>query len=187
MVLPPGRARLATNPAPTGSAETAITIGIVRVACLAAWVGGVSTVTMTSTLRRTSSAANSPRRLSCPSPNRYSMLMLFPSTHPRSRRPCRNESRRGEREAAEVRAKKPIRGTLLDCCWASEVSGAAPSASSASTASRLFIQSLNGSSPNSAKTGFGGHSAVATPGQELAYTLNDRLVAGLNRSFARDR
>jgi hypothetical protein len=58
VVLPPGWPRLWTNPAATGSAETAITIGIVLVACLAACVGGVSTVTMTSTLRVTSSAAS---------------------------------------------------------------------------------------------------------------------------------
>jgi hypothetical protein len=85
VALPPGCPRLLTNPAPTGSAETAITIGILLVACLAAWVGGVSTVTMTSTLRPTSSAASARRRSTCPSASRYSMLMLFPSIHPRSR------------------------------------------------------------------------------------------------------
>ena len=62
MVLPPGCARLSTSPAPTGSAETATTMGIVLVACLAAFVGGVSTVTMTSTLRPTSSTASARRR-----------------------------------------------------------------------------------------------------------------------------
>ena len=35
-MLPPGRARLATSPAPTGSPTTAMTMGIVVVACLAA-------------------------------------------------------------------------------------------------------------------------------------------------------
>ena len=33
VTLPPGRARLSTKPAPTGSATTANTIGTVRVAC----------------------------------------------------------------------------------------------------------------------------------------------------------
>ena len=33
VALPPGRARLSTKPAPTGSATTANTIGTVRVAC----------------------------------------------------------------------------------------------------------------------------------------------------------
>src|SRR2546422_4975469 len=36
VILPPGRARLATNPARTGSPLGAMTIGIVRVACFAA-------------------------------------------------------------------------------------------------------------------------------------------------------
>src|SRR3981189_3553907 len=40
VTLPPGFPRLWTNPAPTGSAETAMTIGIVLVTSLAAWLGG---------------------------------------------------------------------------------------------------------------------------------------------------
>jgi hypothetical protein len=40
-MLPPGRARLATRPARTGSPTPTITIGIVVVAALAASVGGV--------------------------------------------------------------------------------------------------------------------------------------------------
>ena len=42
VTLPPGRARLATSPAPSGSPATAKTIGMVEVACLAARVGGVA-------------------------------------------------------------------------------------------------------------------------------------------------
>ena len=60
-------------------------------------------VTMTSTLRRTSSAASAGRRSSFPSADRHSMTMFFPSTYPSSRRPCRNASVRAgevEREAA---------------------------------------------------------------------------------------
>ena len=41
VTLPPGRARLATRPAPTGSPAIAITMGIVVVARLAANAGGV--------------------------------------------------------------------------------------------------------------------------------------------------
>ena len=56
--LPPGRARLATKPAPTGSATPAKTIGIVEVALFAASAGGVPpNVTIKSTLRLTRSAA----------------------------------------------------------------------------------------------------------------------------------
>ncbi len=41
VTLPPGRARLATKPVPTGSPTLAITIGISRVACFAAVAVGV--------------------------------------------------------------------------------------------------------------------------------------------------
>jgi hypothetical protein len=47
---------------------------------LAALVAAPPPVTMTSTLRRTSSAANAGRRSSFPSANRRSMTMFFPST-----------------------------------------------------------------------------------------------------------
>ena len=57
-MFPPGRARLATNPLPTGSLSCAMTMGIVAVASLAARVSVEPAVTMTSTLRRTSSAAS---------------------------------------------------------------------------------------------------------------------------------
>ena len=56
-MLPPGRAKLATKPVPTGSDTAANTIGMTAVACFAARVGGVASVTMTSTLSRTNSAA----------------------------------------------------------------------------------------------------------------------------------
>ena len=59
VTLPPGRARLATKPAPTGSAEFVITMGMVVVALFAANAGGVAETTIRSTLRRTRSAASS--------------------------------------------------------------------------------------------------------------------------------
>lgn len=58
----PGRPRLATRPAPTGSALAAITIGIVLVAFIAARVPAVVAVTITSTSRRTSASASAGRR-----------------------------------------------------------------------------------------------------------------------------
>ena len=60
VTLPPGRARLATRPLPTGSVTVTKTIGMTAVACLAAMTTGVPDVTMTSTLSRTNSAAISP-------------------------------------------------------------------------------------------------------------------------------
>src|SRR6266566_4469433 len=60
--LPPGRARVATSPAPTGSAATK-TIGIVEVAFFAANAEEAPPlVAITSTLRLTRSAANAGSR-----------------------------------------------------------------------------------------------------------------------------
>ena len=95
VMFPRGWARLATIPSATGSGSFAMTIGIVEVACLATRVAGPPPVTMTSTLRRTSSAASTGRRSYFPSACRYSMTMFFSSTYPSSRRPRRNASVRG--------------------------------------------------------------------------------------------
>ena len=57
MTLVPGRARLSTRPAPTGSETLVTTIGMELVALLAANAGPVHATTMRSTLRRTRSAA----------------------------------------------------------------------------------------------------------------------------------
>src|SRR3989440_9215896 len=80
VTFPPGRGRLATSPVPIGSPVSAMTIGISCVACLAARAVGVNQVTITSTLRRTSSAANSGSRSRCPSADRNSNRMFCPST-----------------------------------------------------------------------------------------------------------
>jgi len=57
VTLPPGRARLATRPAPTASPPVAMTIGIRPVARFAAAAAGVFSVTITSTFPRTRSPA----------------------------------------------------------------------------------------------------------------------------------
>jgi len=75
--LPPGRAKDLTTPDPTGLPTAANTIGITDVACFAATVGGVADVTMTSTLRRTKSAAISARCSLRPSAHRYSIVMVL--------------------------------------------------------------------------------------------------------------
>ena len=49
VMLPPGRATLATNPLPIGSAALCMTMGIVLVAPMAALIAGVAEVTITST------------------------------------------------------------------------------------------------------------------------------------------
>ena len=93
VTLPPGRARLATRPAPTGSGTFVITMGMVVVALFAANAGGVDVATIISTLRRTKSAASSGRRSSFCSANRYSMVRFFPSIQPSLVSSCRNASR----------------------------------------------------------------------------------------------
>src|SRR5262249_46207750 len=70
VTLAPGRARLATSPAPTGSPTLTITIGIVLVAFLAANDACVTTETIASTLSWTNSAASCGSRSNLPSANR---------------------------------------------------------------------------------------------------------------------
>src|SRR5262249_53036823 len=68
VIFPPGRARLGTSPARTGSPIEIMTMGTVVVACLAAKLAGVPKVAITSTGRRTSAAAASASRSGAPSP-----------------------------------------------------------------------------------------------------------------------
>ncbi len=82
VIFPPGRARLATKPNATGSPLVTMTIGIVVVAFLAARIAGDPAVSMTSTLRRTNSAANSGSRSNFPSAQRDSMTRFLPSSSP---------------------------------------------------------------------------------------------------------
>ena len=62
VTFPPGRSRLATISLATGSPVDAITMGIVLVALMAAYVASVLWATITSTWSRTISAANSSSR-----------------------------------------------------------------------------------------------------------------------------
>ena len=103
MTLPPGRARLATRPAPTGSFATAKTIGMTDVACFAAATARPA-VTMTSTFRRTNSAAISAKRSARPSAQRYSIAIgaaldpaEFAQSLHKSGRPMARIRRRGRR------------------------------------------------------------------------------------------
>jgi hypothetical protein len=81
VMLPPGRARLATSPVSTGSAAMPpMTIGIVLVACLAAKLAGVPEARMSCTFMATSSAASAGSRSLRSSEKRYSITMFWPST-----------------------------------------------------------------------------------------------------------
>ena len=116
MTLPPGRARLATKPAPTGSAALAITMGMVVVAFFAANAVGAPVTTIRSTLRRTKSAASSGRRSGFCSANRYSMVIFFPSIHPSLLSSCRNASKRTALPEAVLASRKPMRKIFPVCC-----------------------------------------------------------------------
>src|SRR6202048_2387947 len=96
VTFPPGRARLATIPAPTGSPAD-MTIGMELVALRAASVAGVPQATMTSTGKRTNSTANSGNRSAAPSAKRYSISKSAPSPYPSSSSPTCKPSRAGQK------------------------------------------------------------------------------------------
>jgi hypothetical protein len=80
VTLPPGRARLATRPSPTGSRDTVMTMGIRVVARFAAFVSGVEVVTRTSTFFLTRSATRAGRSSRLPAANACVTTRLRPST-----------------------------------------------------------------------------------------------------------
>jgi hypothetical protein len=84
VVLPPGRAKLSTNPAPTGSTIPTNTIGTVRFVCWSAPIAALAEARMTSGASPTTSAAY--RRLLSASnaPQRTSIRALRPSVQPHS-------------------------------------------------------------------------------------------------------
>ena len=114
VTLPPGRARLSTKPAATGSSPPPVmTMGIVLVASWPPGLACCSCSTMISTLRRTSSAASSGYRSCFPSAYRYSMAMFCPSMYPSSRRASRIASARADSRAASTRRKITYAGYFL--------------------------------------------------------------------------
>src|SRR6266851_5666923 len=115
VTLPPGRARLAARPLPTGSFANARTIGIVDVACFAA-TPAPPEVTMTSTLSRANSAAISPKRSLRPSAQRYSIATVLPSTQPSSRSRCTNAGTQSFQTEGVVVPRNPMVGSFAGCC-----------------------------------------------------------------------
>src|SRR5262249_13234906 len=89
VVLPPGRAKLATKPAPTGSMTPTNTIGTLRVSrCNAATTGEV-TATTTSGASATNSAAYWRQRSAPPAPQTVAMRGVAAAEPPKSREPLR--------------------------------------------------------------------------------------------------
>src|SRR5262249_15464545 len=112
--LPPGCAKLATRPLPTGSSAIAKTMGMADVARTSAGTL-VPFVTITSTFRCTSSAAKAATRSAWPSDQRYSMAMLRPSIQPNSPR-RRVKAGVHVPHIATLGPKTTIVGTLPGCC-----------------------------------------------------------------------
>ncbi len=79
MRLPPGLAKLSTNPSATGSVPILKMTGIVFVAFLKATASGVEEATRTSTLRRTKSSAKAGYRSSLLSAKRVYIAELAES------------------------------------------------------------------------------------------------------------
>ena len=115
VVLPPGRARLATKPLPTGSSVIENTIGTVRVACCKAATVEPVEARMTSGVNATSSFADL-RRSSAP--QRVSIRMFRPSVQPSCCNPCRNAARRAGPSGLSwlMLMSTPMRRTRSACC-----------------------------------------------------------------------
>jgi hypothetical protein len=136
VMFPPGRARFATNPRPTGLLLV-MTIGMRLVAWRAALVASDPAVKMTSILRLTSSSARLSSRSGCPEASRNSTTRFCPSTKPKSRSPWRNALSNGDEAAPCVRM--PSRGTNIAGCCARAVSGHAATAPRSVMKSRRLI------------------------------------------------
>src|SRR5262249_55238947 len=111
VTLPPGRLRLATNPCMTGSPLTVITMGRVFVTWRAGSIAAESPATMISTRRWSNSVARSGSLARSPPATRLSIRRFWPSIHPTSSSPCKNEELGGE-----FRASQPILRGLSFCC-----------------------------------------------------------------------
>src|SRR5262245_39908119 len=89
---------------------------MVVVALLDANAATVPATTITSTFRRTKSAASSGNRWPFCSANRYSKAILFPSIHPSLLSSCRNASKRTALPEAVPSSRKPMRKIFPVCC-----------------------------------------------------------------------
>ena len=90
VTLPPGRARLSTKPAPTGSPTTGNTIGTVRVACSNGPTVEAPWARMTSGASATNSAACLRMSAALAVAQRVSIRTLRPMVQPNSASACRN-------------------------------------------------------------------------------------------------
>ena len=94
VALPPGRAKLSTNPPPTGSAMATNTIGTVRVTVSNGDRPDVPVARMTSGASAANSAPSLRKRAKLLPGQRTSIRALRPSTQPNSCSRCRNAAKR---------------------------------------------------------------------------------------------
>ena len=143
VALPPGCARLATNPAPTGSMTFANTIGALRLACCSAATLALAEARMTSGASPTNSAA-SVRRSASPAGQRVSIRTLRPSVQPNCRSPSRKAASRacsiGSRPAPPI--STPMRRIRSGCCARAASGHAATVPLSSVMNSRRFIAAI---------------------------------------------
>ena len=119
MALPPGRSRLVTKPAPTGSITIAKTIGRVRVACSnGATVAVPVPATRTSGASATNSAACLRSSSALVVAQRVSIRTLRSSVQPNRDMPCRNAAKRAcdTGSSAADAICTPIRRIRSACC-----------------------------------------------------------------------
>ena len=90
VALPPGRARLSTNPAPTGSPAIGKTIGTVRVACSSGPTHEAPWARMTSGASAANSAACLRTSPALAVAQRVSIRTLWPRLQPNFCNSCRN-------------------------------------------------------------------------------------------------
>ena len=116
--MPPGRARLATKPAPTGSVTPANTIGKVRLTCCNAATLRVPLAKMMSGASATNSVADLRSRSASSSPQRVSIRTLRPTLQPNSCRPWWNAAIRSWPSGLSAARfmSKPMRRMRSACC-----------------------------------------------------------------------
>ena len=140
VVLPPGRARLSTKPAPTGSTTVTNTIGGALVACSNDPVAALPVARMTSGASASNSAEC--RRASSVflTPQRASIRTLRPSVQPNCSSPWWNAAMRlcPSLSSAAIGMSTPIRRTRSDCCPRATIGHAAAPPRPAMNARRLI-------------------------------------------------
>jgi len=141
VAFPPGRAKLSTQPEPTGSLASVNTIGTVRVACS----NGVIVEEPPPRMTSGASAASSPACLRISAalgvPQRVSMRTLRPIVQPNTASACRNAPRRvcHTGSSAAAGTSTPMRRTRSPCCARAATGHATAAPPSSVINSRLFL------------------------------------------------